>query len=130
MESYYYNSSTILRYLRKVLNEIHKDYVDSGLRAGFIMKRFAQKYKLNSEIAVRLVLLCMLQDIGCFYQDGNIPKDNPALSAASARNTARAALLKKSTTRWSLIIHTARAAASAPPSAQKRPSILCWKLTA
>ena len=83
MESYYYNSSTILRYLRKVLNEIHKDYVDSGLRAGFIMKRFAQKYKLNSEIAVRLVLLCMLKDIGCFYQDGNIPKDNPALSAAS-----------------------------------------------
>lgn len=83
MESYYYNSSTILRYLRKVLNEIHRDYVDSGLRAGFIMKRFAQKYKLNSEIAVRLVLLCMLKDIGCFYQDGNIPKDNPALSAAS-----------------------------------------------
>ena len=27
-------------------------------------------------------------------------------------------------------IHTARAAASAPPSARKRPSILCWKLTA
>lgn len=83
MESYYYNSSTILKYLRKVLNEIHRDYVDSGIRAGFIMKRYAGKYKFNPDASAKLVLLCILKDIGCFYQDGNIPKDDYALAAAS-----------------------------------------------
>ncbi len=84
MESYYYNSSTVLKYLRKVLNEIHKDYVDSGIRAGFIMKRYANKYRFNPNAAAKLVLLCILKDIGCFYQDGNIPKDNYALASASS----------------------------------------------
>ncbi len=84
MESYYYNSSTILKYLRKVLNEINKEYLDNGIRCGFIMKRFASKYKMNNEIAVKLVLLCILKDIGCFYQDRYIPKDNCALVAASS----------------------------------------------
>lgn len=84
MESYYYNSSTILKYLRKVLNEINKEYIDSGIRAAFIMKRFTSKYRINSEIAVKLVLLCMLKDIGCFYQDGNISKGEHALVAASS----------------------------------------------
>lgn len=83
MESYYYNSSTVLKYLRKVLNEIHRDYVDSGIRAGFIMKRYAEKYKFNPAHSAKLVLLCILKDIGCFYQDDNIPRDNYALVAAS-----------------------------------------------
>lgn len=83
MEAYYYNSSTILKYLRKVLNEINTEYVDSGLRAGFIMKRFAQRYKFNQKAAAKLVLLCFLKDIGCYYQDGNIDKNNKAYAAAS-----------------------------------------------
>ncbi len=83
MESYYYNGSTILKYLRKVLNEINREYIDNGLRAGFIMKRFAQKYNLNQQVAVKLVLLCVLKDIGCFYQDGIIAKDDYASVAAS-----------------------------------------------
>ncbi|MBE6136844.1 MAG: HD domain-containing protein [Erysipelotrichaceae bacterium] len=84
MESYYYNSSTVLKYLRKVLNEINSEYVDNGIKTGFIMKRFAEKYKFNSDKAAKLVLLCILKDIGSFYQDGIIPKDNDALAAASS----------------------------------------------
>lgn len=84
MESYYYNSSTILKYLRKVLNEINSEYMDSGIRTGFIMKRFAEKYNFNSDNAAKLVLLCILKDIGSFYQDGLIPRDDYALAAASS----------------------------------------------
>lgn len=84
MESYYYNGSTILKYLRKVLNEINPEYLDSGIRSGFIMKRFATKYNFNQEATAKLVLLCMLKDIGCYYQDGIIPKDDAILTSASS----------------------------------------------
>ncbi len=84
MESYYYNSSTVLKYLRKVLNEINTEYVDSGLRTAFIMKRFSSKYKINEEYASKLVLLCTLKDIGKFYHDSFIDEDKPALVAASS----------------------------------------------
>ncbi len=84
MESYYYNGSTVLKYLRKVLNEINNEYVDSGLRAAFIMKRFASKYKIDESYAAKLVLLCTLKDIGSFYHDSFIDKNNPALVAASS----------------------------------------------
>ena len=84
MESYYYNSSTIMKYLRKVLNEIHGDYVDSGIRAGFIMKRYGEKYHFNNETLAKLVLLCMLKDIGCYYQDGVIDSNDYALASASS----------------------------------------------
>ncbi|MBQ7641388.1 MAG: HD domain-containing protein, partial [Acholeplasmatales bacterium] len=81
---YYYNSSTVMKYLRKVLNEINHGYMDSGLRTGFIMKRYIEKYKINPERGPKLVLLCLLKDIGLFYQDDYIPKDNHALAAASS----------------------------------------------
>ncbi len=81
---YYYNSSTVMKYLRKVLNEINHGYMDSGLRTGFIMKRYIEKYKLNPERGPKVVLLCLLKDIGLFYQDDYIPKDNHALAAASS----------------------------------------------
>jgi len=84
MEAYYYNGSTVLKYLRKVLNEINKEYVDLGMRAGYIMKKFAEKYHFNDTVTAKLVLLSMLKDIGCFYQDGKIDKHNPALVAASS----------------------------------------------
>ena len=41
---YYYNSSTVMKYLRKVLNEINHGYLDSGIRTGFIMKRYIERY--------------------------------------------------------------------------------------
>jgi HD-GYP domain-containing protein (c-di-GMP phosphodiesterase class II) len=81
---YYYNSSTVMKYLRKVLNEINHGYMDSGLRTGFIMKRYIERYKINPERGPKLVLLCLLKDIGLFYQDDYIPKDNHALAAASS----------------------------------------------
>jgi len=84
MENYNYNSSTVIKYLRKVLNEINRGYIDSGMRSGFIMKRYVEKYKIDEEIGPKLVLLCLLKDIGLFYTDGSVPKDNPALAAASS----------------------------------------------
>ena len=81
---YYYNSSTVMKYLRKVLNEINHGYLDSGIRTGFIMKRYIERYKINPDRGPKLVLLCLLKDIGLFYQDDYIPKDNHALAAASS----------------------------------------------
>ena len=42
----YYNANTILKFLRKVLNEINKSYVDSGMRTAFLMKRYLEKYNV------------------------------------------------------------------------------------
>ena len=47
------------------------------------MKRFAQKYKIRKSIAVKLVLLCFLKDIGCYYQYEKIDVANPMKAAAS-----------------------------------------------
>ena len=80
----YYNANTILKFLRKVLNEINKSYVDSGMRTAFLMKRYLEKYKLDTELSHQHVLLCMLKDIGLFYMDGAVPSNDPALAAASS----------------------------------------------
>ena len=83
MDHYNYNSSTVLKYLRKVLNELNEGYVDSGVRTGFIMKRYCEKYNIAEEVGSNLVLLCLLKNIGVYYQDNVIPKNNHALAAAS-----------------------------------------------
>ena len=80
----YYNANTILKFLRKVLNEINKSYVDSGMRTAFLMKRYLEKYKIDEERCHEHVLLCMLKDIGLFYMDGAVPSNDPALAAASS----------------------------------------------
>ena len=84
MENYNYNNNTILKFLRKVLNEINRDYIDSGMRTAFLMKRYMEKYHQDSENGPKHVLLCMLKDIGLFYMDGEVPSDDPALAAASS----------------------------------------------
>lgn len=84
MENFNYNSSTVIKYLRKVLNEINRGYVDSGMRVGFIMKRYAERYKIDEDMGPHLVLLCLLKDIGIFYQNDIIPKNNHAMAAASS----------------------------------------------
>ena len=108
--NYNFNCSTILKFLRKVLNEINRGYVDSGLRAGFIMKRYIEMYKIdeiefpepkknnleknddleikkiprNEAIGQKLVLLSLLKDIGIYYHDGEVPNDNAKLAACSS----------------------------------------------
>ena len=84
MENYNYTCNTVLKFLRKVLNEINKSYIDSGMRTAFLMKRYIEKYNNDSELGPQHVLLCMLKDIGLFYMDGEVPADNPALAAASS----------------------------------------------
>ncbi|MBR6071598.1 MAG: HD domain-containing protein [Acholeplasmatales bacterium] len=83
--TYYFNDSTILKYLRKVLNEINHNYMDASMRSAFILKRYIEKYGfVDEEVGRKLVLLCLLKDIGCFYHDGEVPMGNNALRAASS----------------------------------------------
>ena len=84
MENYNYTCNTVLKFLRKVLNEINKSYIDSGMRTAFLMKRYIEKYDKDNKKGPEYVLLCMLKDIGLFYMDGEVPSDNPALAAASS----------------------------------------------
>ena len=84
MENYNYTCNTVLKFLRKVLNEINKSYIDSGMRTAFLMKRYIEKYRDDDDMGPQHVLLCMLKDIGLFYMDGEVPSDNPALAAASS----------------------------------------------
>ena len=86
MENYNYTCNTVLKFLRKVLNEINKSYIDSGMRTAFLMKRYIEKYRDDDDMGPQHVLLCMLKDIGLFYMDGEVPSDNPALAAASSLN--------------------------------------------
>ena len=80
---YYFNDNTILKYLRKVLNEINNQHMDSSMKSAFILKRYLEKYKpLDDEESRKLVLLCLLKDIGVFYMDKTI--SNNALAAASS----------------------------------------------
>ena len=81
---YLYNSSTVMKYLRSVLNEINKGYMDLGIRTAFLMKRYIEAFNIDPNDGPKLVLLCMLKDIGLFYQDDFIPKDNIALASASS----------------------------------------------
>ena len=83
--TYYFNDSTILKYLRKVLNEINHNYMDASMRCAFILKRYIERFEIvNPEVGRKLVLLCLLKDIGVFYHDGEVPKANNALRAASS----------------------------------------------
>ena len=71
MESYLknYDANTIIKYLRKVLQEIDSTYVDSSIKCAFIMKRYLEHYELMDEKTSKLVLTCFLKDIGTFYLD-------------------------------------------------------------
>ncbi len=83
--TYYFNDSTILKYLRKVLNEINHNYMDASMRSAFILKRYIERYEIvEPEVGRKLVLLCLLKDIGVFYHDGEVPSSDNALRAASS----------------------------------------------
>lgn len=78
-----YDANTIIKYLRKVLQELDSDYVDSSIRCAFIMKRYLEYYNLMDEKTAKLVLACFLKDVGTFYLDKSVPRDNHAYAAAS-----------------------------------------------
>lgn len=85
MDSYFknYDANTIIKYLRRVLQEIDSTYVDSSIKCAFIMKRYLEHYELMDEKTSKLVLTCFLKDIGTFYLDKSVPRDNHAYAAAS-----------------------------------------------
>ena len=97
MQNYNFNCGTVIKYLRKVLEEINRNNINSGIKTAFVMKRFIEEYKIdrvefkeheelsdddklkikkipkNEAIGQKLVLLCMLKDIGTFYRDMEVP---------------------------------------------------------
>ena len=82
---YYFNDSTVLKFLRKVLNEINPKYMDASIRSAYILKKYIERYNfIGKDEGTKLVLLCMLKNIGVFYMDGKIPRNNNALAAASS----------------------------------------------
>ena len=83
---YYFNDSTILKFLRNVLKEINPGYVDLGIRSAFLLKCYVEKYQVfeDKTLGPRLALLCMLKDIGTFYKSGEIKRRDHALAAASS----------------------------------------------
>lgn len=108
MQNYNFNCGTVIKYLRKVLEEINRNNINSGIKTAFVMKRFIEEYKIdrvefkeheelsdddklkikkipkNEAIGQKLVLLCMLKDIGTFYRDMEVPIENHKLAAASS----------------------------------------------
>lgn len=72
METYYYNNSTIIKYIRKVLNIVNSEYIDNGIRSAFIMKRYVEYYQYEKKNAINLVFLALLKDIGNFYYQESI----------------------------------------------------------
>ena len=83
---YYFNDSTILKFLRNVLAEINPDYVDLGIRSAYLLKCYVEKYNIfeDKTQGPRLALLCMLKDIGTYYKSGEIKRRDHALAAASS----------------------------------------------
>jgi HD-GYP domain-containing protein (c-di-GMP phosphodiesterase class II) len=108
MQNYNFNCGTVIKYLRKVLEEINRNNINSGIKTAFVMKRYIEEYKIdrvefkeheetfdddklrikkipkNEAIGQKLVLLCMLKDIGTFYRDMEVPVENHKLAAATS----------------------------------------------
>lgn len=80
----YINSGMVIKCIRKVLNAINEEYLDSGMYSAYLMKKYVDTYEFPDEVKPKLVLLCLLKNIGCFYQDEeNLDKD-PVKAAASS----------------------------------------------
>ena len=108
MPNYNFNCGTVIKYLRKVLEEINRNNINSGTKTAFVMKRYIEEYKIdrvefkeheevlsddklrikkipkNEAIGPKLVLLCMLKDIGTFYRDMEVPIENHKLAACTS----------------------------------------------
>ncbi len=79
-----FTANTIIKYLRKVLQEIDNVYIDSGLKNAYLLKKYLEYYEMTDENSPKLVLLSMLKDIGTFYSDNSVPRENHAYAAASS----------------------------------------------
>lgn len=79
----YINSGMVIKCIRKVLNAINEEYLDSGMTSAYLMKKYVDIYDFPEELRPKLVLLCLLKNIGCFYQ-GDENFNNPVKAAASS----------------------------------------------
>ena len=75
--------SRVIKCIRKVLNAINEEYLDSGMTSAYLMKKYVDVYDFPEEIKPKLVLLCLLKNIGCFYQNEENFDNNPIKAAAS-----------------------------------------------
>jgi putative nucleotidyltransferase with HDIG domain len=80
----YINSGMVIKCIRKVLNAINEEYLDSGMYSAYLMKKYVDTYDFPEEIKPKLVLLCLLKNIGCFYQDEENLDNDPVKAAASS----------------------------------------------
>jgi HD-GYP domain-containing protein (c-di-GMP phosphodiesterase class II) len=80
----YINSGMVIKCIRKVLNVINEEYLDSGMTSAYLMKKYVDVYDFPEEIKPKLVLLCLLKNIGCFYQNEENFDNNPIKAAASS----------------------------------------------
>lgn len=79
-----FTANTIIKYLRKVLREVDNVYIDSGLKNAYLLKKYLEYYEMTDEDTPKLVLLSMLKDIGTFYGDNSVPRENHAYAACSS----------------------------------------------
>jgi HD-GYP domain-containing protein (c-di-GMP phosphodiesterase class II) len=80
----YINSGMVIKCIRKVLNVINEEYLDSGMTSAYLMKKYVDVYDFPEEIKPKLVLLCLLKNIGCFYQNEENFDNDPIKAAASS----------------------------------------------
>ena len=78
------NSGMVIKCIRKVLNAINEEYLDSGMYSAYLMKKYVDNYEFPEEVKPKLVLLCLLKNIGCFYQNKDNLENNPVKAAASS----------------------------------------------
>ncbi len=79
-----FTTSTIIKYLRKVLKEVDNIYIDSGFKNAFILKKYLEYYQMEDEDSPKVVLLCILRYIGTFYKDDSVDRKDHAKAAASS----------------------------------------------
>jgi putative nucleotidyltransferase with HDIG domain len=80
----YIHSGMVIKCIRKVLNAINEEYLDSGMYSAYLMKKYVDIYDFPQEIKPKLVLLSLLKNIGSFYQNDINVNDDLTKAAASS----------------------------------------------
>lgn len=69
IDTYFTNSNTIIKYLKRILNEITPERGDFALKCAYVMKRYCEAFGIDVNVGARLGMLCILKDIGEFHDN-------------------------------------------------------------